>query len=62
MPAAAITPAWRIEPPWILRVSRAASMKAAFPHRIEPTGADSPLETQNITESTCSTSSAAGTP
>jgi hypothetical protein len=37
-------------------------MKERGPHRIEPTGAASPLEKQKLTESTQRTSSRTGTP
>ena len=51
-PAAAMTPACRIPPPTILRTRRARAMKSREPHTTEPTGAPSPFDTQNVTEST----------
>ena len=50
-PAAARIPAWRMPPPRALRVPRAAAMNGLLPTSMEPTGAPSPLERQNITES-----------
>ncbi|OPZ60363.1 MAG: hypothetical protein BWY88_00516 [Synergistetes bacterium ADurb.Bin520] len=52
IPAAASTPDWRMPPPRALRQCRARSMKARLPQSMDPTGAPSPLERQNCTEST----------
>ena len=49
-------------PPSTLRTSRASATNSARPHSREPTGAPSPLETQNITESAPLQILAAGTP
>ena len=62
MPAAAITPAWRIPPPTTLRARRASAMNARSPHTTEPTGAASPLLRQNVTESASATSAFTSTP
>src|SRR4051812_2795846 len=51
MPAAAITPAWRMPPPSLRRCTRASAITSAGPHNSEPTGAPSPFERQNITVS-----------
>src|SRR5690554_7652078 len=50
-PAAAITPTWRMPPPSNFRILRARPMKERVPASTEPTGADSPLESDTITES-----------
>src|SRR6266850_1359484 len=60
MPAAARMPTCRMPPPSILRQRRARSMNSAEPQITEPTGADSPFDTQNVTESTGRAKSAAG--
>ena len=52
IPAAAMTPAWRMPPPRRARSRRAAAMRSAEPASIDPTGADRPLERQNMTVST----------
>ena len=57
MPAAAITPAWRIPPPSRRRCARASAITSAGPHSTEPTGAPSPFDRQNITVSAAATSS-----
>ena len=62
MPAAAITPAWRMPPPSIFRARRALSINPRLPVTTDPTGAPSPLERQNVTESACAATSFAGTP
>ena len=50
-PAAARMPAWRMPPPRALRYIRARSMSLADPTSIDPTGAPSPFDRQNITVS-----------
>ena len=48
MPAAAITPAWRIPPPSRRRCTRASAITSAGPHNMDPTGAPNPFDRQNI--------------
>eukprot|EP01139_Manchomonas_bermudensis_P007158 Amastigsp_a179758_47.p3 type:complete len:100 gc:universal Amastigsp_a179758_47:853-554(-) len=60
--ALAITPAWRIPPPSILRNRRARAMKSAGPTMTEPTGAESPFERQTETESAALQMRSSGTP
>ncbi len=61
-PAAANTPAWRIPPPSILRTIRASSMNSLLLTSMDPTGAPSPFERQNMTESKFFVTSATGFP
>ena len=49
-------------PPIIFRTLRAFSTKSLEPHSSEPTGAQSPLEMQNMTESKGAASAFASTP
>ena len=58
IPAAANTPTCRIPPPNILRAATARSINAREPAINDPTGAHSPLDKQNITESKGRASSA----
>src|ERR1051325_7081695 len=60
MPAAAMIPAWRSPLPNIFRKRRAWAIKSREPHTTEPTGAESPFDTQNVTESTWRVKSEAG--
>jgi len=62
MPAAAITPAWRMPPPQRARNARASAITAAGPHNSEPTGAPSPFDRQNMTVSTGATRSRGAVP
>ena len=61
-PAAAMTPAWRIPPPTILRARWARAMNAASPTTTEPTGQARLFERQNVAEAPAGTRSRAGTP
>ena len=61
-PAAASTPACRRPPPAILRIRRARATNSRLPVTTDPTGAESPLERQNVTESATDASSDGGTP
>ena len=49
-PAAAMTPAWRIPPPTILRARLARAMNAASPTTTEPTGQPRLFDRQNVAE------------
>ena len=62
IPAAATTPACRIEPPSSLRARRALVTNSALPASSPPTGALSPLLRQTETESAGPDSSATLTP
>gem|GEM_PF-5808693 len=62
MPAAARMPACLMPPPIIFLLRRALSIKVFGPASIDPTGAHSPLDRQNITESTWAAMAAAGAP
>ena len=57
-PAAARMPICRIPPPRRFRQMRASSIKSFDPSSIEPTGAPSPFDRVNITESQCRVRSA----
>ena len=62
MPGAAITPAWRMPPPRILRIRRARSTNAADPQISDPTGAASPFDRHSCTDDTCRVQSVTGRP
>ncbi|GAA3681716.1 hypothetical protein GCM10022224_052470 [Nonomuraea antimicrobica] len=61
-PAAARTPLCRMPPPSILRMRRTRATNPARPATTEPTGAPSPLDRQNCTESACAAIRSAGVP
>ena len=61
-PAAAMIPACRQAPPYRIQMRRASRISSAGPHSIEPIGAPSPFERQNIIVSTCEVHAVTGSP